>query len=127
MGVMVLDVIDEQELERIMQRSRYVLVLVYSSAAPQGRYLSGLVDSIARSLEPVVAVVKLDSVYAPWAEDLLGSAPRLVFFKEGRKVWEQIGFFYESTSDRFAIRRGLLYALRARGLSPSKIGIKLNF
>lgn len=114
--------------EYIAGLSRLVLVLVYDSRSPTGRYLSGLLDDIARSLEPVFAVVRVDAASAPGlASRLARSMPRLILFYEGSKLWEQIGFFYSPGSDRYAIRRGLLQALRSRGLTPARLGVRLDF
>jgi len=125
---MVYEAGNVEEVQALLRRTRLALLLVYDSGAPQGRYLAGLIDDIAWWLEPVFAVVRLDVSRAPGALQQFGeSHPRLILFLEGRRVWEQIGFFYNSSSDRAAIRRGLLNALRRAGLRPSALGVRLGF
>ncbi len=125
---MVLELRSVEDIEELLKRSRLVLLLVYDSGSPDGRYLSALLDDIAYTLEPVFAVAKLDAAEAPdVAARYARSMPRLMLFYKGKKVWEQIGFFYSSSSDRYAIRRGILYALMRLGLSPSSLGVRLSF
>ncbi len=124
---MVEEVYERSRLEELIRASRLLLVLVYDSRSPYGRYLSGLVDDMARSLEPVIGVVRVDAAEAPDAARVVGRPPRLALYIEGERVWEQIGFFYSPQSDRYAIRRGLLNALRSRGLSPARLRIRLDF
>ncbi len=124
---MVYEAAGLEDLLRVVKSSRLVLVLVYDSRSPSGRYLSGLLDDIARSLEPVFAVVRVDTAVDSGVEEYTGKPPRLLLFVEGERVWQQIGFFYTPQSDRYAIRRGLLRALRSRGLTPARLGVRFSF
>ena len=52
--------------------------------------------------------------------------PRLQLYLGGELVWEQIGVFEGNMeADKFAIRRGILMALRRRGLRPRDLGMSL--
>ncbi|KSW11928.1 hypothetical protein CF15_03800 [Pyrodictium occultum] len=124
----MLEVQAPNELEELIRSTRILLVLFYDSRSPNGRYLAGIVEDIARAVEPVIAVARVDAATLPGVvRRYARSVPRLQLYFDGEKVWEQIGFFYNSASDRYAIRRGILYALRSRNTSPSRLGISLRF
>ncbi len=117
----------DSRLREIVQNNEFVLVLIYDSRIPKSRYLSELIDDISYSLKPVIHVVKVDKANVPqFVEKYAPTLPRLLLFYRGSKIWEQIGFFYNPISDKKAIRRGLLHALRSQGYTPSSLGIRLG-
>jgi thioredoxin-like negative regulator of GroEL len=115
-----------EKLREVIASSKLVLVLIYDRFSPQSRYLSSLVDDLAYRIEPQILVVKVDTSEVPEAARELGEPPRLLLFIEGERVWQQIGFFYNYYSDMYAIRRGILYALRSRNMTPRSLGIRLR-
>jgi hypothetical protein len=105
-------------------------VVVYDSGDPVSRYLSSLIDSISTVLEPAMVIAKLDARLLPELLDAIGvssaSPPRLRLYLNGELIWEQIGVFEGNPyADKFAIRRGILMALRKRGLRPRDLGLSL--
>ncbi|BEP17012.1 hypothetical protein PYJP_03640 [Pyrofollis japonicus] len=114
------------EVETVIKKSRIVLVAIYDSGNPMGRYISSLIDDISYYIEPAILVIKIDARTSTIPEKI-GSVPKLQLYYNGLRIWEQIGFFYNPVSDKYAIRRGILYALRSRGLSPRNLGISLGF
>jgi len=123
----VIDARTWADAEKAVRENRIVLLAIFDSTTPMGRYISSLVDDVSYYLEPVILVVKIDLAHAgpgPMHNDL---TPRLRLYYMGKQIWEQIGFFFNPVSDKHAIRRGILYALRSRGLSPSSLGISLRF
>ena len=124
----VLQLRDRGELARLLSSSKVVLVAVVDSRSPHGRYVAGLLEDVDRSVGHVIPVASIDAAEVPsLAREAGGPPPRLMLYIEGSKVWEQIGFFYSASSDRYAIRRGMLMALRRRGLSPARLGVRLDF
>ncbi len=125
---MVKQISEKEELLSILSKSRLAIVVIYDSRDVAGRYISGLIEDLSRSLEPVFSILVVDAAMSPLlARTLAKSYPRLLLYIDGKKVWEQIGFFYTSSNDRYAIRRGLLMALRSRGIKPSTLGVRLDF
>lgn len=125
---MVRQVSSEEDLHNTILKSRLVIVAVYDSRGSSGRYISRLVEDLGKKLEPVFSVVIVDVADSPLlAKTLARDYPRLLLYIDGEKVWEQLGFFYVSSSDRYAIRRGILMALRSKGIKPSSLGVNLNF
>ncbi|MET1101243.1 MAG: thioredoxin family protein [Pyrodictiaceae archaeon] len=125
---MVINATSLEEVKKIIDSSKLVLLLAYDSRAPNGRYISGLIDDIAYTIEPVVSVIKVDvSDNDEILEHLsIRSIPRLRLYLNGRIIWEQIGFFMNYSSDKYAIRRGMLKALRNYGLKPRSLGLRLS-
>ncbi len=124
----VLQLRKPEELARLLSSSRVVLVAIVDSRSPHGRYIAGVLEDIDRSVGHVIPIASIDVAEAPGlARSVGGAPPRLLLYVDGSKVWEQIGFFYSSQSDRYAIRRGMLMALRSRGLTPARLGVKLDF
>jgi len=115
-----------EKLKEIITSSKLVLLLVYEKHSPQSRYLSSLVEDLAYRVEPQILVVKVDVSEVPEAVREYGEPPRLLLFIDGERVWQQIGFFYNYYSDMYAIRRGILYALRSRNMTPRSLGIRLR-
>jgi len=116
------------ELRELISTSELLLLMVYDSSRPDGRYLLGLMEDIARVLSPPFTTACVDAANTPsLARSVASSIPRIMLFFRGKKVWEQIGFFYNSSSDKYAIRRGILLALRNRGYKPSDLGLRLTF
>ena len=116
------------EFKSLLESVRIVLVLFYDSRSPTGRYLAGIIEDIAFVVEPIIAVARVDAATTPAVVNrYVSSVPRLQLYFEGEKIWEQIGFFYNYQSDKYAIRRGILYALRSRNISPAKLGLSLRF
>lgn len=125
---MVKQVSEKEELLSILSKSRLAIVVIYDSRDVAGRYISGLIEDLSRSLEPVFSILVVDAAVSPLlARALAKSYPRLLLYIDGKKVWEQIGFFYTSSNDRYAIRRGILMALRNRGIKLSTLGVRLDF
>ncbi len=115
------------DAERIIRENKIVLVGVFDSTNPMGRYISSLLDDISYYVEPAILVVKIDAASAERSPSLGDTLPRLRLYYKGEQIWEQIGFFFNPMSDKHAIRRGILYALRSRGLTPRSLGISLRF
>jgi len=116
------------EFKNLIESARIVLALFYDSRSPTGRYLASVMEDIAYAVEPIIAVARVDAATAPSVVNHYASSiPRLQLYFEGEKIWEQIGFFYNYQSDKYAIRRGILYALRSRNTSPAKLGLSLRF
>ncbi len=125
---MVKQVSEKEELSSILSKSKLTIIVVYDSRDVTGRYISGIIEDLSRSLEPVFSILVVDAAISPLlARTLAKSYPRLLLYIDGRKVWEQIGFFYTGSNDRYAIRRGILMALRSKGIRLSALGVKLNF
>ncbi len=125
---MVKQISEKEELSSILSRSKLAIIVVYDSRDVTGRYISGIIEDLSKSLEPVFSILVVDAAISPLlARTLAKSYPRLLLYIDGRKVWEQIGFFYTSSNDRYAIRRGILMALRSKGIRLSALGVKLNF
>ncbi len=122
----MIEVSDPERLREIISSSKLVLVLLYEKLSPQSRYLSSLVEDLAYKIEPQILVVKVDVSEAREVSEEYGSPPRLILFIDGERVWQQIGFFYNYYSDMYAIRRGILYALRSRNMTPRTLGIRLR-
>ncbi|ABM80767.1 hypothetical protein [Hyperthermus butylicus] len=122
----MLEVETLEELRKTIEAHRLVLILVYDSQSPHGRYLASLLDDFAFKVEPVIRVVKVDAALVRDVEKELGSPPRLLLYLEGKRIWEQLGFFYNYSSDIYAIRRGILYALRRYNITPQSLGISLR-
>jgi len=123
---LVTDACRKRKLEELLHQGKPMLVLVFDKKGSHGDYLARLVEDIARRVEPAITVVRVDTECSD-ARDLVGEAPRIALFVEGHKIWEQIGFFYNASTDKRALSRGMLYALRRSGLSPSRLGIRLDF
>ncbi len=109
---------DLEDLDRILGRRELVLLLVYDSRTPIGKYASGLADSIAYTIEPMISLAKMDISRDRALEEAYAntSTPRFQLFYNGRVIWEQIGLFMSYGSDKYAIRRGILRALRRYNL-----------
>ncbi len=127
---MVVELTSREQLESLLRSARLLLLVIYDSGDPVSRYLSSLVDSISAVLEPAVVIAKLDARTLPELLSAVGvpsaSPPRLRLYLNGELLWEQIGVFEGNMyADKFAIRRGILMALRRRGLSPRDLGISL--
>jgi|GEM_PF-3735571 len=120
------EICDAEKLRAFIASNKLTLVFLYERNRRGGEYLSRLVEHIAWRLEPAIRVVHVDVGCAKELEDMFGSAPRVALFIDGVKTWEQIGFFYSSTVDKKAISRGILHALRSRGLKPSQLGLRLD-
>ncbi len=126
---MPVEVDSAEKLEELIRSKKLVLVAVYDSLTPQGKYVSGLVDSIAFTVEPGILIVKVDWREAPDLASRLArgrSESRLQLYLDGRLVWEQIGFFNNLAADKYAIRRGILNTLREYGYTPRQLGIRLR-
>jgi thiol-disulfide isomerase/thioredoxin len=115
-----------EKLKNIINSSKLVLLLIYDKYSPQSRYISSLIEDLAYKVEPQILVVKADVTEVPEVAKEYGEPPRLLLFIEGERVWQQIGFFYNYYSDIYAIRRGILYALRSRNMTPRSLGIRLR-
>ncbi len=127
---MVVEVTSRRQLQELIRSARLLLLAVYDSGEPVSRYVSSLLDSVSTVLEPAVVVAKVDGRLVPDAISALkldsATPPRLLFFVNGELVWEQIGVFEGNpVADKFAIRRGILLALRRRGLRPRDLGFSL--
>ena len=127
---MVVEIRSREQLSRLMGSARLLFLVVYDSGEPVGRYVESLVDAVSRVFEPAIVVAKLDARMVPDTLEALGlgsaSPPRLRLYLNGELVWEQVGVFEGNLyADKFAIRRGILLALRRRGLSPRDLGISL--
>ncbi len=127
---MVVELTSREQLEKLMSSARLLLLVVYDSGEPVSRYVSSLVDSISTVLEPTMVIVKLDARLLPELLSAIGvpsaTPPRLRLYLNGELIWEQIGVFEGNMyADKFAIRRGILMALRRRGLKPRDLGLSL--
>ena len=122
----MLEVETLEELRKTIEANRLVLILIYTSQSPQGRYLASLLEDFAFKVEPVIRVVKADTALVRGVEEEFGSPPRLLLYLEGKRIWEQLGFFYNYSSDMYAIRRGILSAPRRHDLTPRSLGISLR-
>ena len=115
------------DAERLIRENEIVLLGVFDSTSPIGRYVSSLLDDISYYVEPAILVVKVDTAFVGNKPGSSNALPRLRLYYRGEQIWEQIGFFFNPISDKHAIRRGVLYALRSRGLTPRSLGISLRF
>ncbi len=128
---MVVEIKNRDELRELISKNKLVLIVLYDSSSPIGRYVASIADDVASVVEPVMLVAKADVRMVPDAPIELGlkkgASERLRLYIDGKLAWEQIGVFYGNPSaDKYAIRRGILNALRSRNLSPAKLGLKLT-
>ncbi len=126
---MPVEVHSYEELIRITNSKKLVLVAIYDPLTPTGRYVSSLMDTLSLTFEPGIVIVKVDSRANPEIVERLAPSsrePRLVLFLDGKPIWEQIGFFTNIAADKYAIRRGILNALKQHGLTPKRLGIRLR-
>ncbi len=125
---MVYHVSSNNELQELLGRRALVLLLIYSSQTPVGRYASGLADTLARTIEPVISLAKMDisdDVKLSSEYNVAHTDPIFRLYYQGKLLWEQIGLFMNYGGDKYAIRRGILRALRKKGITPSSIGLRL--
>ncbi|MET1129258.1 MAG: thioredoxin family protein [Thermoproteota archaeon] len=123
----MIEVSTEEQLNELIRSSKVALILLYNSRDPQSRYVASIVEDIARLVEPAISTAVVDEADQPGiVQKYARTVPRLLLFIDGEKVWEQIGFFYTPSHDKYAIRRGILRALKSRGLTPSALSIRLR-